>query len=218
MTMGKNTLAGEQLSQIIESVERLTEEKKDLQQEITAKFAEAKSAGLNTTVIRNIIRRRAAKPHDLQEHDQLMELYQHSLGMLPEPPLFRAVGLAKDDDLARETIIEHMKGLVPPDGEIILKIGKPVRIFRVKDGEAQVEDYAPPAPKAAAAGGPVFTKAPKPDVPNCNAAQASDLGEQAFRDNQPITGNPFPFGDERRAAWDRGWRKASGSDGMGPNG
>jgi hypothetical protein len=44
------------------------------------------------------------------------------------------------------------------------------------------------------------------------------LGGEAFAANQPIIVNPFPFGDGRRAKWDLGWRKASGTDGMGPDG
>lgn len=41
------------------------------------------------------------------------------------------------------------------------------------------------------------------------------LGAQAFKDNVAIVKNPFPFGDGRRPRWDEGWRRASGTDGMG---
>jgi hypothetical protein len=43
------------------------------------------------------------------------------------------------------------------------------------------------------------------------------LGREAFKADEPIIKNPFPFGDERRPRWDEGWRKESGTDGMGPS-
>lgn len=52
-------------------------------------------------------------------------------------------------------------------------------------------------------------------VPEVSETGAFAYGQQMFRDNRPITDNPFPFGDARRARCDEGWRKESGSDGMG---
>lgn len=59
--------------------------------------------------------------------------------------------------------------------------------------------------------------APKADVPDVDPDGAEALGRQAFKDNEPIIANPFPFGDGRRGRWDSGWRKESGTDGMGPD-
>ena len=40
------------------------------------------------------------------------------------------------------------------------------------------------------------------------------MGAEAAADGRPVTANPFPARDPRRAAWDEGWCKADGSDGM----
>ena len=37
-------------------------------------------------------------------------------------------------------------------------------------------------------------------------------GEQAARDDKPITSNPFPEGDERREAWEEGWREVDSEE------
>ncbi len=55
----------------------------------------------------------------------------------------------------------------------------------------------------------------KRDVPDVDLAGAEVLGAEAGKANKPVITNPFPFGDPRRAGWDLGWRKATGSDGMG---
>lgn len=116
---------------------------------------------------------------------------------------------------ARDQVIEAFKQLVPTEGEIIVKIGKqPVRLYRDADGEAQAEDVVEkPVTVSRSAPG---AERPKRDVPDVDAAGARDLGEKAYRENQPITSNPFPWDDKRRAEFDAGWRKASGTDGMGP--
>ncbi|MEX0745697.1 MAG: DUF2312 domain-containing protein [Phycisphaeraceae bacterium] len=216
MTVGRNTLAGEQLRSFVERIEAIREQKRQLSADESAVKAEAKANGFNTVIVGHIIRRRAAKPHDVQEHDALMDLYQHALGMLPEPPLFRAVGMAEDDQLVRETIIERMKAMVPPGGEIIVKIGSPMRIWRDKEGNAYAEDYAerPAGPEPHVAG----RQRQRPPAPDANSDEAFALGERAARENRAVIDNPFPFGDARRAKWDEGWRKQTGSDGMGPGG
>ncbi|MBN9435071.1 MAG: hypothetical protein J0I45_21775 [Bosea sp.] len=52
-------------------------------------------------------------------------------------------------------------------------------------------------------------------MPDVDLAGAEVLGAEAGKANKPVITNPFPFGDPRRAGWDLGWRKATGSDGMG---
>lgn len=58
------------------------------------------------------------------------------------------------------------------------------------------EDTAPPAE-------------PEPDVD-----QAREMGKAAALAGKPVTSNPFPARDLRRAAWDEAWCQALGSDGM----
>lgn len=51
--------------------------------------------------------------------------------------------------------------------------------------------------------------------PVMDATDGKPWGLAAFNAGDPITANPYPFRDARRAEWDAGWREASGSDGMG---
>lgn len=44
--------------------------------------------------------------------------------------------------------------------------------------------------------------------------QAREMGAEAAKEGIPVTENPFPARDKRRAAWDEAWCFASGSDGM----
>lgn len=43
---------------------------------------------------------------------------------------------------------------------------------------------------------------------------ARRMGTEAAKAGQPVTSNPFPARDARRAAWDEAWCSALGTDGM----
>lgn len=218
MTQGHNGVSGEQLRELIERVERLNEVKKHAQEDVSEVFSEAKRNGFNPVIMRNIIKRRAAKPHELEEHDSLMDVYQSALGMLLDAPLFRAVGLMGVDTSARESVVDALKQLCPEKGEIIVKIGsKPVRIFRDEEGGVQAQDYVEPkraSPASLGAGRPT-SPSEKPPVPDVSEEEAAALGAEYYTENKAIITNPFPAGDSRRALFDKGWRDASGGDGMG---
>ena len=213
--VGRNTVSGKQLTDFIERIERVREQKKQLADDEKLIFAELKAAGFDSTTVRNVLRRRQTRPADVEEAQQMLDMYLHAVGMATEAPLFRAIGMMNVDLSARDQVIEAFKQLVPTDGEIIVKIGKqPVRLYRDADGEAQAEDVVE-KPVTVSRSAPVAERL-KRDVPDVDAAGARDLGEKAYRENQPITSNPFPWDDKRRAEFDAGWRKASGTDGMGP--
>lgn len=218
MTVGQNTIASEKLRSFIERVEHLNAEIKELQEDRAAVFAEAKANGFDTKVMRNIVKRRAVKPHDLQEWDEINELYEHALGMGAPGPLFRLASRAVDDTLTREALIDALKPLVPAAGagDLTMNVGgKAVRLTRDKDGNVLVQDVLPEADKPKTVLPP--PKAPKHPVPDVDEDGAEEYGRQMARDNRPIIENPFPFGDPRRARCDLGWRKETGNDGMGPD-
>lgn len=50
--------------------------------------------------------------------------------------------------------------------------------------------------------------------PETTVADARRLGGEAARSGKPVTANPFPPRDVRRAAWDEAWCHELGSDGM----
>lgn len=74
-------IAADRLRSIIERVERLEEERKALGDDIKDIFAEAKSAGFEVKVIRQIIRIRKQEPADVEEQETLLDLYRRALGM-----------------------------------------------------------------------------------------------------------------------------------------
>jgi uncharacterized protein (UPF0335 family) len=216
--IGRNTAAGRALQEIIEKVERIRQQKKELGDEETAVMASAKAAGFDTTTIRNVIKRRAAKPEAIEEAQTNLDNYLHAIGMAYETPLFRSVGMMNVDLAARDEVIEAFKLLVPTTGEIRVHIGaQPVRLWRDKDGEAHAEDIDDtPAPASQPKRPSGLPERPARDVPDVDEDGAYDLGRAAFRNNEAIVSNPFPWDDKRRQAFDKGWRAESGGDGMGP--
>ncbi|MCW8086089.1 DUF2312 domain-containing protein [Sabulicella glaciei] len=74
-------IAADRLRSIIERVERLEEERKALADDIKDIFAEAKSAGFDVKVVRQIIRLRKQEPAEVEEQETLLDLYRRALGM-----------------------------------------------------------------------------------------------------------------------------------------
>ncbi len=74
-------IAADRLRSIIERVERLEEERKALSSDIKDIYAEAKSAGFDVKVIRQIIRLRKLEPADVEEQETLLDIYRRALGM-----------------------------------------------------------------------------------------------------------------------------------------
>lgn len=215
-TIGRNTVSGRLLLTFVERIERIREDKKQLGEDEKLVFAELKAAGFTPARVRDVLKRRAAKPADLEEAQAQLDMYLHAIGMATETPLFRAVGQMEVDLAARDEVIEAFKLLVPTEGEIIVKIGaQPVRLYRNASGEAVAEDIVE-KPKPASKPASSTPERHKRDVPDVDAAGARQLGRDAYKGNQPITANPFPWDDKRRAEFDGGWREASGTDGMGP--
>ncbi|ANA12903.1 DUF2312 domain-containing protein [Acetobacter oryzifermentans] len=74
-------IAADRLRSIIERVERLEEERKGLAGDIKDIFTEAKSAGFDVKVIRQIIRLRKQEPAEVEEQETLLDIYRRALGM-----------------------------------------------------------------------------------------------------------------------------------------
>ncbi len=74
----------EQLKSYIERIERLEEEKAALATDIREVYAEAKANGYDTKVMRKVISLRKVDAAEREEQDQLLELYQQALGMIPQ--------------------------------------------------------------------------------------------------------------------------------------
>lgn len=74
-------IAADRLRSIIERVERLEEERKALAGDIKDIFGEAKSAGFDVKVIRQIIKLRKMEPAQVEEQETLLDIYRRALGM-----------------------------------------------------------------------------------------------------------------------------------------
>ena len=74
-------IAADRLRSLIERIERLEEERKALGSDIKDIYAEAKSAGFDVAVIRQLIRIRRREPADVQEEESLLDVYRRALGM-----------------------------------------------------------------------------------------------------------------------------------------
>jgi uncharacterized protein (UPF0335 family) len=215
---GKNSVSGEQIRSYVERYERLEVEKKDISEDQKLVMAEAKAAGFDTKILRHCIKVRTKKPADYHEAQALADMYLSALGMVTEPPLFRAANRIGVDIAARESVIEALKNFVPENGSIVIEAGgAPVRLTRDKDGTVTSQEVVErPAPIAGSAPPAGRRNRATQDVPDVSSEEAEAMGAQAARDNTPIIKNPFPFGDARRPAWDKGWRAGGGNGGFGP--
>ena len=74
-------IAADRLRSIVERVERLEVERKALADDIKDIFQEAKSAGFEVKVIKQIIAIRKKEPSDVEELETLLDLYRRALGM-----------------------------------------------------------------------------------------------------------------------------------------
>jgi uncharacterized protein (UPF0335 family) len=81
-----NDIARDQLRAFIERVERLEEEKKAIADDIKQVYAEAKGAGFDTKVMRQIVRIRKQDANERAEFEAIIDLYMHALGMVPGAP------------------------------------------------------------------------------------------------------------------------------------
>ena len=142
--MGHNSDAGQRLLSFIERIERLETEKGEIGTSIREVYAEAKVAGFVPKTMREIIKRRRMDTSDRQEDDSLLALYEHSIGMADEGPLFRHVNAALKGRQTAKRAIETLAELCPSKGDIIVRIGKdPKRIWRDDNGVAHVDDWSP---------------------------------------------------------------------------
>ncbi|MDR3290441.1 MAG: DUF2312 domain-containing protein [Rickettsiales bacterium] len=69
------------LKRIIEEIERLESEKKDLTRQTSDILKEGKAMGFDTKIIKKIVALRRLDPDKRLEEEQLLETYKEALGM-----------------------------------------------------------------------------------------------------------------------------------------
>lgn len=71
----------ELLKQFIERIEKLNEETANIAEDIKEIYNEAKSAGYDPKYMRKIIKLRKLDPDELDEQDELMQMYRTAVGL-----------------------------------------------------------------------------------------------------------------------------------------
>ena len=74
-------IAADRLRSIVERIERLEEERKALAGDVKDIYSEAKSAGFDVKVLRQLIRMRKQEPAEVEEQETLLDVYRRALGM-----------------------------------------------------------------------------------------------------------------------------------------
>jgi len=74
-------IASDRLRSRVDRNERLEEERKALGNDIKDIYSEAKSAGFDVKVLRQLIRIRKQEPADVEEQETLLDVYRRALGM-----------------------------------------------------------------------------------------------------------------------------------------
>lgn len=70
-----------QLKAIIERIERLEEEKRNIADDIKEVYGEAKANGFDGKILRKIVSLRRQDANDRREQEELLETYLRALGM-----------------------------------------------------------------------------------------------------------------------------------------
>ena len=74
-------VAADRLRSIVERIERLEEERKALGSDIKDIYQEAKSAGFDVKVLRQLIRIRKQEAAEVEELATMLDVYRRALGM-----------------------------------------------------------------------------------------------------------------------------------------
>ncbi|MBB3980133.1 uncharacterized protein (UPF0335 family) [Rhizobium azooxidifex] len=81
-TIGHNSVAGKELGDFIDRIERLESEKAELAGDIRDVYGELKGRGYDAKTVRKIVRMRKQDANKRAEEEALTETYLHALGML----------------------------------------------------------------------------------------------------------------------------------------
>jgi uncharacterized protein (UPF0335 family) len=76
-----NGIAVDRLRSLTERIERIEEERKALSLDVREVYAEAKSAGFSTKVLRQLIRIRKQEAAEVEEQETMLDIYRRALGM-----------------------------------------------------------------------------------------------------------------------------------------
>lgn len=75
------SVAADELRQIVERIEQLEAEKKDIAEQIKEVYAEAKGRGYDTKALRSIVSLRKKDRDEVAELEAILDMYKTALGM-----------------------------------------------------------------------------------------------------------------------------------------
>lgn len=87
MTAGLQKSAQDDLRRIIERIEKLEEQRKDLADDVKDEFLMLRSKGFDVAIVRKVLRLRKKSQSERDEEQAILDTYLHSLGMLANTPL-----------------------------------------------------------------------------------------------------------------------------------
>lgn len=236
-----DVIASDQLRLLIERIERLEEEKKGIADDIKGVYGEAKATGFDVKTMRVIVQLRKMDVNTRREAEALLDTYKAALGMLDGTPLghWALERLSKkskpqdapqdepstaDDELydgAVKLVLSSRKASVSwLQRQLRVGYNQAVRLIERMQTEGFVSapdhigrrEVTAPAPEGTEPADATVAESPAAAEPTVEDATA--MGQEAARAGAPVTANPFPARDVRRAAWDEAWCKELGSDGM----
>lgn len=76
-----SAVAADELRVVVERIERLSEERQGIADDIKDVYGEAKSRGYDVKAIRKILAIRKMKREEFQEEQAILQTYMHALGM-----------------------------------------------------------------------------------------------------------------------------------------
>jgi uncharacterized protein (UPF0335 family) len=77
--------AQKELRRLVEKIERIEEERKELASDVRDTLAEAKGKGFDPKIIRKILALRKKTADERAEEDAILDTYMHALGMAGTP-------------------------------------------------------------------------------------------------------------------------------------
>jgi len=96
-------VAGKQLRNYFERIERLEEEKRGIAEDIKEVYAGAKACGFDAKVMRKVISLRRMDPADRQEMEALVDVYMHATEGRPLPEIKEVSSVAPSQQ-SRDTV------------------------------------------------------------------------------------------------------------------
>lgn len=76
-----SVVAKDQLRSFVERIEKMTEEKKAVMQDIKDIYAEAKGVGFDVKALKAVIKLRSMDPNERAEMDAILDIYMGALGL-----------------------------------------------------------------------------------------------------------------------------------------